>query len=178
MASRQFYLTFLFIPLFLLACQENPNKHYCGYGYCFDYPKQWELKRVKRHVLVLNPAEEKVQAAAFNIQVLGTEQLGGHYEDLSGALGDFKEQIKNNTTAAEFSHEGVFNLKNNTKVSSGKQFTASYCYEKKCYQQWQILLPSTDASLIFALGYTAEKDGYATYLPIVQSILDSFRIRR
>ena len=149
-----------------------------GLGYTIEYPSDWVVERPAEYtVRFTGLAWTTASQVAFAIQNVASTAIGGIYHDTGELLDALRCKLV--TDAGDiciYVGQPLAVVDASGRKLEGPQIIAQYAHDGDIYKQWLAIIPHGSGDVFYILTYTALKDDYDRYEPIVLDMISTWAI--
>ncbi len=148
-----------------------------SFGYVIEYPNNWEFnKPAKMAAMFSGPKGTAAYAAIIGVQNIQPTNTKTGDESVKRALNQLKSSLGNTTKKLEILRDLPWTYNHDGYHLPGRQITISYFYEGEHFIKHLIGIPRPKGTVAHVWSYTAPKKQFATFRPVAEKILSSWRI--
>ena len=147
-------------------------------GYTIEYPSGWVVERPGDFtVLFTGVAWTTASRVSLTIQNLGSTAMGGVYETTDDLLDALRCQLV--TGAGDvciYLGQPITVVDTSGRSLVGPQLVAEYEYGDDIYKEWIAIVPHGSGEVFYVLTYSAPRDDYDRYEPIILDMVATWTI--
>ena len=147
-------------------------------GFSIDFPNSWAAQESDAPLVTISGKKgSEAFFATINIQnVLTSHKTTDITMATQLVVTDLKRQLRNADPQVRFPGQGAYIYSQNGLKLHGLQFYVVYERDGEKFQQWNVVLPRPDDSIVHVWSYAAPKDRYERFGAIASKILETWKL--
>jgi hypothetical protein len=146
-------------------------------GYSVEYHADWILERPSPEAVMFSgPEGEEAFFATVSIQNVAPPMAETPVQAASQIVDQIHRQFEESAKDVVFAHEAPYIYQKDDVFLLGKELGVSYVSNGEKIRQWTLVVPRPDGKVAHIWSYRAPEFVFEKFLPVAQSILNSWTI--